>query len=164
MGDPMVTPRITLNAALALCVALLLPGCTAQTGFRTGAELLESAAVCEGPIEPAEGDAWTCPSGRSTALRERAIVACVHDDPAAAREEIGEMLEFSWLLDTVVMGDGWYVYGLSRHQASQVVDAVGGRVISRGRTPAEWPHIARARMGPGTVDAEDRSAGRYPPM
>jgi hypothetical protein len=160
----MVTSRITLRATLALCVAVVLPACTAQTGFSTGADLLEAAAVCEGPIEPAEGDAWACPSGRSTALHEISIVACVHDDPAIAREEIGEMLEFSWLLDTVVVGEGWYVYGLSRHQASQLVDAVGGRVISRGRSPAEWPHIARARIGPGTVDAEDRSAGRYPPM
>ena len=144
-GKPMLTLRRRVTSVVALLLTMVVPACGAETdGFRDGGELLAATGVCEGPIESSEPDSWSCPSGRSNALHDHPIVVEVHDDPAAMRASVQEMLEFSRLLGNVVMGEGWYVYGLSSHQASRVVESVGGRVISRGAPRGEAPQVVRA--------------------
>lgn len=138
-------PGLRVIAAITLLSAATLSACTEQDhDFSDGRELLEATGVCEGSIENRTDASWSCPSGRPEDFGEALIVAEVHDDPAVMRETLDELLEFSWMLDSVVAGEGWCVYGLSSEQASRVIDAVGGRVVARERTRAEWPRICSA--------------------
>jgi hypothetical protein len=130
----MMRRRGHVRATVALLALLASPACSAEPdGFSDGRELLEATDVCAGPIERRDDDSWICPSGRFDDSGEAVIVAEVHDDPARTRETLDELLEFSPLLDHVVLGEGWFVCGLSSYQATEVIKRVGGRVISRGR-------------------------------
>jgi hypothetical protein len=130
-------------ATITLLPAAVLPACTNdQHDFSDGRELLEATGVCAGPIEKRNDASWSCPSGRPDDPGEALIVAEVRGDPTVMRETLNELLEFAWMLDTVVVGEHWCVFGLSSQQASQVIDAVGGRVVAHERTRPKWPRVA----------------------
>jgi hypothetical protein len=136
-----------VTATVALLSVLVVPSCSADPGFRDGRALLEATNVCAGPIEMRDDDSWSCPSGRPHDAGEALIVAEVDEDPADLRATLDELLEFSKLLDTVVLHDGWFVFGLSSSQATQVIERIGGHVVSHGRAQGERPRVTSA---PGT--------------